>query len=193
MKNYSRLFFAFSSLFLTSCTTHSVVKSMTEDGKPFCKMVNGKAKLMNWNNTGFPGLLTYAIKENVNYGLLKFNEDQLTVGINYFPRTAETTPLKKPAIILKTYHNSQLSYESKIEDSYRHEKTFLDGRRLFYTNCLIFNITKEQFNKMVNADKTEILIQTHYDPLVLVIDKEHNSPLLDFNKQCLLNIPLATS
>ncbi len=177
-------------LLLSGCATHKVENS-TNDGKPVCKLQTA-AKIIR------PG---FVADTSVFLGVQKTNATTLKFWTIYTPGTPETNPVAKPGVILKTYSKEKLSNsytlngrkhpgsDSMADDSFSDKDIWnLKNPYVFFyaykEKAVSFDVSTEQFENILSSDKTEILIQTHYAPFILTLDKDTKPSFLDFKAQC---------
>ena len=178
-------------LLLSGCATHKVENS-TNDGKPGCKLQTA-AKIIR------PG---FVADTSVFLGVQKINTTTLKFWTLFAPRTPQTNPVEKPGVILKTYNKEKLSnsYTLKgrkhpgsdsMDDDFFSDKDIwnLKNPYVFFSaykeKAVSFDVSIEQFEIILSSDKTEILIQTHYAPMVLTLDKDIKPSFIDFKTKCL--------
>ncbi|MBW8309170.1 MAG: hypothetical protein K0M45_05985 [Candidatus Paracaedibacteraceae bacterium] len=200
MKRFQELMLAFSTVLLSSCTTPSIIKSSPAEKNFQCKLVDATATLRNQNLGENVGLLTAGFKQKVNFGIKKLDGSLLKFWIKFSPRSAPLDPLEKPGIILKLYVKSQLAQSYRLPDGQKYESfTSMEKfkqERLSYEDiwpfgrylgekAVSFEVQQAQFEQILKSDRVEFIVQTQYDPLIICMEKENFSPLLDFNKECL--------
>ncbi|AIK96982.1 hypothetical protein [Candidatus Odyssella acanthamoebae] len=202
MKRFRGIALAFSTALLSCCTTPSIVKSSPTEKNFQCKLVNATATLRNQNLGQTVGLLTAGIKQKVNFGIKKINGSLLKFWIKFLPRSAAVDPLERPGVILKLSLKGKAAQTYRLSGGQKHEGFSPEGfnqgnfsyddiwpsARYFGEKAVSFDIRQDQFDQILKSDTVEFIIQTHYDPLIIFLEKESFSPLLDFKKECLSQI-----
>ncbi len=200
MKQSKKIIFAFLSFLLSSCTSPSIIKSPSTEKNFQCKLVGATARLRNQNLVQYPGLLTASIGHRVKFGIKKFDRSVLRFWIKFNPRSALLDPLEKPAVILKLYSKGQQVQSYRLPDGQKYEgftspdkfkqeglsyEDIWPAGRYLGEKAVSFEVQQEQFEQLLRSDSVEFIIQTQYDPLIVSLEKEDFSPLLDFKKVCL--------
>jgi hypothetical protein len=178
-------------LLLSGCATHKVENSL-KDGTPVCKLQT-TAKIVR------PGFVT---NTSIFLGIKKINATTLKFWTLFTPGTPQTDPFEKPGVILKIYKNEKISNNYTLNGR-KHPNSDLMDDGCFSENdiwnlknpyvyfqsykekAVSFDVSTEQFENILSSDKTEILIQTHYTPLILTLDKDIKPSFLDFKVKCL--------
>ncbi len=183
VKNYNLLTSMIICGLISSCTNHSPISKSDENGESVCRLSNSPAKLINSN---------YA-----SIDLKRNGRNDLAMRISFHPRNPHEDPIKNPGIIIRTYKNNDINFDKKINSSESifssdtqkiTEKDFLSyryNRYLLNLRSFPFDLDKDIFERILLADKTEILIQTHYEPIIVVINEEDKALLAEFKKECL--------
>lgn len=191
-----------SILFLSGCTNHSIIKSASERGKSECKLVLAQAKLVTQNSAVYRGLLAQVRGRIAQLGIKRLDDQNLRFWIEFVPLNPLEDPLGHPGVILKLYKSEKMIREDKLPDGQQH-RVFEEPKgdfsaqdiwpnaskgiywRQLEEKAISFAISREQFEAILKADGAAFVIQTHYDPIIVGINKANFEPLLEFKQQCL--------
>lgn len=190
----------FLTALLSGCTTHSIVKSSSKEDST-CKLVNAELRTLN-----SPKETLRISTKTINLGIKKLDSENLKIWLKFTPRSSKEDPLKNSNMILRSYKKGNIFQEYKMKGNLysggnalapdkSHKVKDIWSKSEIYTipilrqilneKALEFIVSTEQFNTILDADETKILIETHYEPLIVLIEKEDLIPLKEFKQECL--------